>query len=135
MQAHRSGDGPAVVLLPGAGLVGLDFLNVHERVAPSTTSVVYDRAGTGWSDPADLPHTAAELHTLLRTAGVPAPYVLVAHSLGGAYARRFAQHHSGAVAGVVSLEGFHEDWNDHMPPERHVRETARLRADRSGPPT
>jgi hypothetical protein len=44
-----SGD-PAVVFLPGAGLVVLDFLNIHERVAEITTSVLYDRAGTGWSD-------------------------------------------------------------------------------------
>ncbi|WP_432933863.1 hypothetical protein ACQPZZ_19095 [Microbispora sp. CA-135349] len=31
LMLHRSGSGgPSVVFLPGAGLVGLDFLNVHE---------------------------------------------------------------------------------------------------------
>ena len=45
---HRSGSGsPAVVILPGGGTVGLDYLNVQERAAKLTTSVVYDRAGTG----------------------------------------------------------------------------------------
>ena len=45
---HRSGSGsPAVVFLPGAGTVGLDYLNVQERAAELTTSVLYDRAGTG----------------------------------------------------------------------------------------
>ncbi|MEU4548874.1 alpha/beta fold hydrolase [Nonomuraea dietziae] len=44
---HRSGHGgPAVVFLPGASAVGLDYLNIHDRVAEFTTSVLVDRAGT-----------------------------------------------------------------------------------------
>jgi pimeloyl-ACP methyl ester carboxylesterase len=74
--------GPAVVFLPGASAVGLDYLNIHDRVSAFTTSVLYDRGGTGWSDPAELPRTAAEVATelrdLLRAAEVPAPYLLVA---------------------------------------------------------
>ena len=46
---HRSGRGsPAVVFLPGGGTVGLDYLNVQDGAAGLTTSVVYDRAGTGF---------------------------------------------------------------------------------------
>ncbi|MBM7788136.1 alpha/beta fold hydrolase [Tenggerimyces flavus] len=79
---HRSGAGtPSVVFVPGGGLVGLDFLQVQERAAERTTSVIYDRAGTGWSDAVSLPRSAAdvagELHALLAAANVPAPYVLV----------------------------------------------------------
>lgn len=116
---HKSGSGgPAVVFLPGASAFGLDYLNLHERVAGFTTSVLYDRAGTGWSDPVELPRTAAEVATelreLLRVAGVPAPYVLVPHSLGGAYARRFIQLFPEEVAGVVYLDAFHEEWDTHM---------------------
>ena len=49
---HRSGRGsPAAVFLPGGGAVGLDYLNVQQRAAELTTSIVYDQAGTGWSDP------------------------------------------------------------------------------------
>ena len=114
LMLHRSGTGgPAVVFLPGAALVGLDYVNLHDRVAELTTSVLYDRAGTGWSEPADLPRTAAEvtdeLRDLLRAAGVPAPYVLAGHSLGGAYARHFAQRFPGEVAGLLLLDPFHED--------------------------
>ncbi|MGH3376555.1 MAG: alpha/beta fold hydrolase [Actinoallomurus sp.] len=114
LMLHRSGTGqPAVVFLPGAALVGLDYVRVHERVAELTTSVIYDRAGTGWSDPAPLPRTAAEvtgeLRDLLRAAGPPAPYVLAGHSLGGAYARHFAQRFPGEVAGLLLLDPFHED--------------------------
>ncbi len=117
---HRSGSGtPAVVFLPGAGMVGLDFLNIHERVSRFTTSVLYDRAGTGWSDQVTLPRTAAEvadeLRSLLREAGVPAPYLLVGHSLGGAYARRYAQRFPDEVVGLLLLEPFHEDFEAYLP--------------------
>src|SRR5579872_2061219 len=79
---YQSGTGgPPVVVVPGAGLVGLDYLNIHDRVADFTTSVIYDRAGTGWSDPVELPRTATavstELRNLLHAAGMPAPYLLV----------------------------------------------------------
>lgn len=83
---HRagSGDGPAVVFLPGASAVGLDYFGIQQQVAQFTTAVVYDRAGTGYSDPAALPRTAAEvateLHELLHAQGIAGPYVLVAHS-------------------------------------------------------
>ena len=117
---HRSGSGgPAVVFLPGASAVGLDYFLVQQQVAQFTTAVVYDRGGTGYSDPVPLPRPAAavatELHELLHAQGIAAPYVLVAHSLGGAYAHRFAQLYSPEVAGLVWLDAFHRDWDDFMP--------------------
>ena len=81
----RSGSGgPAVVFLAGASAVGLDYLNVHHQTAELTTSVLYDRGGTGWSDPADLPRSAARgrdraAGTCCAPAGVPGPYLLVPH--------------------------------------------------------
>ena len=119
---HRSGDGsPAVVFLPGGGTVGLDYLNVQQRAAQLTRGVVYDRAGTGWSDRADLPRTSAEvtgeLRDLLRVADVPGPYLLIGHSLGGLYARHYATRFPGEVAGLLLLEPAHEDYNAYMPKE------------------
>ena len=119
---YRSGrGGPAVVFLPGGGAVGLDYLNVQERAAALATSVVYDRAGTGWSDRADLPRTSAEvtgeLRELLLAAGVPAPYLLVGHSLGGLYARHYAQRFPREVAALLLLDPAHEDYNAYMPRE------------------
>ncbi|SHF87625.1 alpha/beta fold hydrolase [Streptoalloteichus hindustanus] len=119
---HRSGSGsPTVVFLPGGGTVGLDYLNVQRRAAELTTSVLYDRAGTGWSDRVDLPRGSAEvtdeLHELLRVADVPGPYLLVGHSLGGLYARHYATRFPEEVAGLLLLDPAHEDYNAHMPPE------------------
>jgi pimeloyl-ACP methyl ester carboxylesterase len=125
LMLHRSGaGGPAVVIVPGASAVGLDYLNLHDRISEFTTSVLYDRGGTGWSDPVDLPRTAAEVATelrdLLQTAGVPGPYLLAAHSLGGAYARRFAQLFPDQVAGILYLESFFEDTDIYMPESLHL---------------
>jgi pimeloyl-ACP methyl ester carboxylesterase len=117
---HQSGSGrPAVVFVPGAGLVGLDYLNIHDQVSRLTTSVIYDRAGTGWSGPVELPRTASavsdELRSLLCTAGVSPPYLLVGHSLGGIYVRRYAQRFPGEVAGILFLDPAHEDYATAMP--------------------
>jgi pimeloyl-ACP methyl ester carboxylesterase len=119
---HQSGNGgPAVVFLAGGGAVGLDYLNVQKRAAELTTSVIYDRAGTGWSDSVDLPRALVqvtdELRALLRVAEVPPPYVMVGHSLGGLYARHYAQRFSSEVSGLVLLDPAHEEYNAYMPKE------------------
>jgi len=117
---HQSGSGtPAVVFVPGAGSIGMDFLLVHQRVAEFTTVISYDRAGTGWSDVIQLPRTADqvtdELRALLQQTGIPAPYVLVGHSLGGAYVQRYAQRFPAEVAALLLLDPAHEDWDEYMP--------------------
>jgi pimeloyl-ACP methyl ester carboxylesterase len=122
---HLAGSGgPVVVIIPGAGAIGLDYLNIFERSATRTASVLYDRAGTGWSGPATLPRTApevvAELHALLHTLGVAPPYLLVGHSLGGAFARHYAQHFPHEVHALLLLDPAHEELTSHYPPE--VRE-------------
>jgi pimeloyl-ACP methyl ester carboxylesterase len=108
-----------VVFLPGGGAVGLDYLNVQQQAAKLTTSVLYDRAGTGWSDRVELPRTSAqvtdELRELLLAADVPAPYLLVGHSLGGLYARHYAQRFPDQVAALLLLGPAHEDYSAYMP--------------------
>ncbi|NEB76501.1 alpha/beta hydrolase [Streptomyces sp. SID14478] len=130
---HRSGaGGPTAVFLAGTGAMSLDYLNAHERVAESTTSVLYDRAGNGWSHPADLPRTAGhvtdELRRLLHTAGLPGPYLLIGHSLGGAYARHYARRFPGEVAGLLLLDPFHEDLAVRAPARARERLAGMLEA-------
>ncbi|GAA3431191.1 alpha/beta hydrolase [Kutzneria kofuensis] len=132
---HRSGSGgPAVVFLPGASAVGLDYFGVQQGVSQFTTAVVYDRGGTGYSDSLALPRTAAavarELRELLRAQNIAAPYVLAAHSLGGFYAHRFAQLYPQDVAGLVWLDGLHRDWDQFMPPALHLAATEQTAPDR-----
>ena len=120
LMLYASGTGgPAVIVLPGGGLTGLGYLNLHEQVSQFATSVLYDRAGTGWSDHVPLPRSATEvadeLRLLLRVAGVPAPYIFVGHSLGGLYARRFAQRFPADVAGLLFLDPGHEDYATRLP--------------------
>ncbi len=116
---QRVGDGPqTVVYLPGAGLVGLDYLKL---AGAGATHVLYDRGGTGWSDPVDLPRSAAdvarELREMLRATGLRGPYVLVGHSMGALYARRFAQLFPADTAGLLLLDPGHEDLFEYLPPE------------------
>ncbi len=111
---------PTVVIVPGAGLTGLDYWPIHELASTTRRSIVYDRAGTGWSDPVKLPRTARavtdELHELLTVAGIEQA-VLVGHSLGGLYARHFATRFPNQVAGLVLLDPAHQDYDSYMPPE------------------
>ena len=87
-----SGSGtPTVVLEPGAGLMSSALGWIAPAVARETRVCVYDRAGHGWSEPADSPQdgaqTATDLHALLERGDVPGPLVLAGHSFGGLYVR------------------------------------------------
>lgn len=105
---------PTVVIVPALGESVLGWVRLQRELATGMRVVVYDRAGIGWSDPPGrgrrtCDDRAAELHALLDAAGIEPPYVLVAHSLGGIFARRFAVRYPGAVAGMVLVDSSHED--------------------------
>jgi pimeloyl-ACP methyl ester carboxylesterase len=99
---------PTVVLEPGLGTASSDMGWIAPAVAHDTRVCAYDRAGRGWSDAADGSqdgaHIAADLHTLLDRAHVPAPYVLAGHSFGGLYVLSFAAQFPDQVAGLVLLD-------------------------------
>jgi pimeloyl-ACP methyl ester carboxylesterase len=99
---------PTVVLEPGHGEVSSAMGWIAPAVAQDTTVCVYDRAGRGWSDPADGPQdaveTATDLHTLLERAHIPGPYVLAGHSFGGLYVLTFAAAYPDQVVGLVLLD-------------------------------
>lgn len=100
---------PTVVIESGMGDWSASWSSwVQPEVAKTTRVCTYDRAGAGWSESGSRPPTveqfAKELHTLLQNAGIPGPYVLVGHSLGGLTVRVFVHEYAADVAGVVLIE-------------------------------
>jgi pimeloyl-ACP methyl ester carboxylesterase len=99
---------PTVILEPGGGASAATLGWIAPAVARDTRVCVYDRAGRGWSDPAETPpdgaRIATDLHTLLGRANVPGPYVLAGHSFGGLYVMRYAAQYPDQVAGMVLID-------------------------------
>jgi pimeloyl-ACP methyl ester carboxylesterase len=113
---HCVGEGgPAVVLETGLGAPSEYWAPVQQEIAGLTRVCLFDRAGRGKSDPAPTttPRTCADmvadLRALLRNVGIPAPYVLVGNSLGGMNARLYAFRHPEEVAGLMLVDGSHQD--------------------------
>lgn len=109
LHLHCTGSGsPTVVLEPGGGEMSSNLGWIAPAVARDTRVCVYDRAGRGWSEPADNAQDGAQiatdLHTLLQHGHVPGPYVLAGHSFGGLYMLTFAARYPGEVAGMVLVD-------------------------------
>lgn len=100
--------GPPVVLEAGTGAFSIDWYWVQEEVAKFATVCSYDRAGHAWSELGPNPRTMKQamydLHRLLAAAGLPGPYVMVGHSLGGSFIRVFAREYPNDVAGMVLVD-------------------------------
>jgi len=102
-----------------------DWFALQNQVAPFTRVCSWDHPNGPWSrsDPAPTPRTArdfvADLHTLLRVAHVPGPYVLAGHSNGGLYTQLYASTHPRQVAGLVLIDAVH--------PAYHKRTLAMLK--------
>jgi pimeloyl-ACP methyl ester carboxylesterase len=99
---------PTVVLQPGGGEMSSNLGWIAPAVARNTRVCVYDRAGRGWSEPADTlqdgTQIATDLHTLLQRGHVPGPYVLAGHSFGGLYVLTFAARYPDEVAGLALVD-------------------------------
>jgi hypothetical protein len=99
---------PTVVLEPGAGGMSSILGWIAPAVARDTRVCVYDRAGRGWSEPADSAQDGAQivtdLHRLLQRGHVPGPSVLAGHSFGGLYVLTFAARYPDEVAGMVLVD-------------------------------
>jgi pimeloyl-ACP methyl ester carboxylesterase len=101
-------------------------------VAGFTRVCAYDRPGTvashgenvlpSRSDPVAQPRTAtdavADLHALLGAGGVPGPYVLAGHSLGGLFVRLYAATYPDEVVGIVLVDAYSERIESLLTPEQ-----------------
>ena len=72
-------------------------------------------------DPADV---VTELHDLLAAADVPGPYVLVGHSLGGAFDLLYARTYPDEVSALVTVDSPLPAQRDLIPPD--LRDKAKL---------
>jgi pimeloyl-ACP methyl ester carboxylesterase len=114
LNLYCSGEGsPAVIFDTGNGGPRYAWSGIQPDIAKLTRACWFDRAGEGWSDTGPFPRTSmtmsSDLHELLHRAGVPAPYVLVGHSLGGMNARVYNGMYPTDVAGAVLVDAAHGD--------------------------
>ena len=97
-----------MVWIPGAHAQGLALHHLHVAIRNEARSVLFDRPGTGWSDPGPFPRRTAteadELAKLLERAGERGPFVLAGHSYGGLLAANFARRYPDRTAAVVLLD-------------------------------
>jgi pimeloyl-ACP methyl ester carboxylesterase len=95
-------------------------LEISESLqVPVFSKTSLQRYRTHWASIRRLPRSATEVadesRHLLQVAAVPAPYLLVGHSLGGLYARRLAQRFPNEVAAILLIDPAHESYPAHMP--------------------
>ena len=110
----RGAGSPTVVLEAGLDHLGaLAWAAVHDSLARTTRTCAYSRAGILWSDAApgafDARRNARDLHAALAAAGESAPWVMVAHSLGGPYALLFTDAYPAETRGLVLVDASHPD--------------------------
>jgi pimeloyl-ACP methyl ester carboxylesterase len=109
-----SAPGPTVILLAGSGSTSKVWSRVQGGVAGFARVCSYDRMGLGQSDRAIPPTQTAwdiveDLHSLLLNAGIAPPYILVGHSIGGIYARKFMEAYPTMVSGLVFVDSADEE--------------------------
>src|SRR4051794_19350613 len=142
----RGEGSPTVVLVAGSGSSARYWTDdlrpadpprsmVFPEVATTTRVCAYDRPGTyafvgdepfiSRSDPIVQPVTpmdiVAELHALLQAAGIPGPYVLAGHSIGGFVSRMYASTYPDEVVGMVVVDAYSEFLEPIFGPERWPR--------------
>ena len=109
----REGSGsPVVVFEAGLGDSLDTWSPILPTIAKSATVVAYSRAGFGRSDVSPGGRSARqevkELHELLTRLHLPTPYVLVGRSYGSILVRLYTSLYPRDVAGLVIVEGTHE---------------------------
>lgn len=104
--------GPAVIFEAGLSDESSTWGLVQPEIAKRVMACSYDRAGIGFSDPADRAGSSSDivddLHRLLSRAGIKGPYVLVGHSYGGLATVLFASRYPKEVAGLVGVDPANE---------------------------
>lgn len=93
------------ILVFESGLGGGTFDPILPFIPSHISGIQYERSGVGQSE-LDSEITsdsgiAEHLHSLLQTLNIKPPYLLIGHSIGGAYIRLFAAKFPDEVCGLV----------------------------------
>jgi len=121
VHVQRSGtDSPTVVFESGIFGDSLEFSKVQPEIAKVTSTISYDRAGMGYSEPSSDPNRVIsvitkELLDLLETLKISKPVILVGWSAGGLYIRKFADEYPERVSGMVLIDSSVESDVDYFP--------------------
>jgi len=118
-----SSGSPTVIVKNGGAAFSFDWDLVQPEDARFTRICTYDRAGYAWSDVGPefdtFNQARHDLHLLLTKAGIPGPYALVGHSLGGLLVRNYRAAYRTDVVGMVLVDSSHEESLQRVGLKRH----------------
>ena len=109
LHVHCEGNGPVTVfLVAGLNEFSLHWSGLQPLLARETKTCSYDRAGFGWSEPAEhaptLNNSVNDLREVLQALGDKPPVVLVGHSYGAILVRMYAQRFPENIKAIVLLD-------------------------------
>lgn len=109
LEVKVQGEGPHTIIFEsGLGHDLTVWEDVVNEVSKFAKAVTYSRAGYGQSEKSELPRTleqiAMELDGLLISRNISPPYILVGHSAGGFYIRKYAELFPKKVQGFVFVD-------------------------------
>jgi pimeloyl-ACP methyl ester carboxylesterase len=109
LEVRIQGEGRhTIVLESGLGHDLTVWQQVADSISQSARVVSYSRSGYGQSETSDKPRTllqiATELDALLLALEIDNPVILVGHSAGGFYVRKYAELHPEKVQGFVFVD-------------------------------
>ena len=138
-EGQRSPGSPTVILDSGLGVDSGTWARVQPQVADFARVCRYDRAGLGQSViRGPLPRTSEqmvkELHTLLASAGIGPPYVLVGASFGGLNTQLYSITYPKEVAGLVLVDSLHPQFDERIEKLFTPEQVAERRAELSDNP-
>ena len=105
---NRKEHQPVIVFESGHGTPMGHWDRILNGVSELAPLVTYDRPGIGESEPDNemptIKNVSDKLIKILKYLDIEPPYVLVGHSLGGAYVRGFAVYYPELLAGLVIID-------------------------------
>lgn len=107
MQNNQSGK-PVIVFENGIADNYTRWASIIDEFSKTHTVFAYNRPRIGESEDDSVPpttkHIIENLREMLIIKGLKPPYLLVSHSFGGAYIRRFASDYPKEIAGLVFVD-------------------------------